>query len=509
MPTLTRILIALASCLAFLFSASAASAERRLALVIGNSDYQHATPLRNPSNDARAMALKLAGLGFDLVEGYDLTRSEMDSVLREFAREARSSDLNVFFYAGHGMAVAGTNYLVPIDAEFQDETALDFEAVPVDFILRQMSLSDAVNLVFLDACRDNPLSASLSRSMGATRSAAISSGLAEMSVDNSGKGVAIAFATSPGEVAFDGDGANSPFTTALLRHIDAANTDITQILSRVTGDVYEATSQAQRPWLNTSLTGPVVLNAITPVALLTTPAIPTENERVASTAPATSNLEEQRLLFDLARDSGAIEDYEAYLDTFPEGLFANNARRMIQTLREQAVEVAAVTPQVEAPPIRSISETGPLVLNPSVQLTAVATTQASEELLQLDRQARGNIQSRLNAAGFIVGGVDGQWGRRTRSGIRSWQAANGLISTGFVNAGQLDLLVSQTEGRFTPYVPSATSVPAAQRPASSSSRRAPAQQRQEQQLPASRPQVSIPAGDMGRFVGGVLRELSR
>ncbi len=491
MLRLPRLFFLFAFSIAFLASATVASAERRLALVIGNSDYQHGTPLRNPTNDARAIAAKLAGLGFDLVEGYDLSRSEMDGVLRQFAREARQSDINIFFYAGHGMSVGGTNYLVPTDAEFLDETALDFEAVPVDFILRQMSLSNAVNLVFLDACRDNPLSRSLSRSMGATRSAAITQGLSEIKIANAGTGVAIAFATSPGEVAFDGDGANSPFTEALLRHIGTENADITQILSRVTGDVYEATDQAQRPWLNTSLTGPVVLNKVTPVAL--TPSAPLTD--AGGTAPpppsANVNLEEQKLLFDLARETGAIEDFQAYLDTFPNGLFANNARRTIQSLRTE--EVASLIPQVKMPQTatRSINEVGPLVLSPSTQLTGVAATKESEDALGLDRTARGNIQSRLNAAGFNVGGVDGKWGANTRRGVKAWQSANGLIGTSFLNSGQLDLLVSQTEGRYQPYT-----APVARAPSSSN---------------ATRPRrASGPsAGDVGAFFGSVIRELNR
>ena len=493
MLKLSKRLFLFALSVVFLASATVASAERRLALVIGNSDYQHATPLRNPTNDARAMAGALAGLGFDLVEGYDLSRAEMDGVLRQFAREARQSDINVFFYAGHGMSVGGTNYLVPTDAEFLDDTALDFEAVPVDFILRQMSLSDAVNLVFLDACRDNPLSRSLSRSIGTTRSAAITQGLSEMKLENAGTGVAIAFATSPGEVAFDGDGVNSPFTEALLRHIGTENADITQVLSKVTGDVYEATDQAQRPWLNTSLTGPVVLNKVTPLAL-TSSAPDTDDGGPAPAPSANDNLQEQKLLFDLARETGAIEDYQAYLDTFPKGLFANNARRTIQSLRTE--DVASLSPQVEMPrtATRSINEVGPLVLSPSTQLTGVAATKESEDALGLDRTARGNIQSRLNTAGFNVGGVDGKWGANTRRGLKAWQSANGLIGTGFLNSGQLDLLVSQTEGRYQPYT-----VPVARAKSSSTASRPRTQQR------TSGPS----AGDVGAFFGSVIRELNR
>ncbi|MEM0921547.1 MAG: caspase family protein [Pseudomonadota bacterium] len=441
---------------------ASASVERKVALVIGNGAYIHASPLANPVNDAQAMSNKLESLGFETYAGFDLDKFGMERLLRDFSRASRASDVNVFFYAGHGMSVNGVNYLVPVDAAFQDETALDFEAVAVDFITRQMSLSDAVNLVFLDACRDNPLANTLSRSMGGgTRSAAVNNGLAEMKVSNSGKGMAIAFATSPGEVALDGEGVNSPFTTALLRHLDAENTDIAEVFTRVTGDVYNSTDKQQRPWLNVSLTGPVMLN---PVVRLQEPA-PTEQmaalapavPQAPATGPGTQRLEEQKLLFDLARETGDVDDYRAYLESFPQGLYANNARRMIRKLEGGAVQNTRTqaTAALPAPPANSrsaqISEVGPLVLPVTATLRSMPSSEASEVQLELDRTRRGNIQSRLNAAGHNVGGVDGQWGRKTRAGISNWQLANGLSPSGYLNVPQYQLLVSQTEGRYTPY----------------------------------------------------------
>ena len=448
----------LTTAIAVLFAATlSASAERRLALVIGNGSYQHTTRLPNPVNDAQAISNKLAGLGFEIHEGYDLDKAGMDRVLRNFARSASESDLNVFFYAGHGMSVDGTNYLVPVDARFEDQTSLDFEAIAVDFVTRQMSISDAVNLVFLDACRDNPLSRSLSRSMGATRSA-VGGGLSEMKIASPGKGMAISFATSPGEVALDGEGNNSPFTQALLRHLDAENTDIAEVFSRVTGDVYEQTNQAQRPWQNVSLTGPVVLNPVTRLVQ------PTESANTESaTAPSSSDmLEEQKILFGLARETGAVEDYQAYLDSFPNGLFANNARRMIRSLQGSQTAALGGTTNVERTTggsngnvnlAASIDETGPLVLPITNNLRGALANQGTEQALDLDRKQKGDIQAMLNASGHNVGGVDGRWGNKTRNGISNWQLANGLVATSYLNAPQLELLRSQTHGRYTPYTP--------------------------------------------------------
>ena len=458
MPKLLKIL---AICFVSLSFATYASAnlEKKIALVIGNGNYLYATPLANPANDARAMASKLESLGFETYTGFDLDKFGMEHLLRDFSRASRQADVNLFFYAGHGMSVDGVNYLVPVDAAFEDETALDFEAVPVDFVTRQMSLSNAVNLVFLDACRNNPLASNLSRSMGVTRSAAVQNGLAEMKVANSGKGMAIAFATSPGEVALDGEGSNSPFTTALLRHIDAENTDIAEIFTRVTGEVYESTGEAQRPWLNVSLTGPVVLNPVARVQPVT-PVVPLDGQGMGTSEVANNMLEEQKLLFALARETGDVEDYRAYLDSFPNGLYANNARRMIRKLDSSVT--APVTTQTamlggnapnsaQATRAASISEAGPLVLTVTPALRNMPATQATEASMNMDRTFKGNIQARLNATGNNVGSVDGQWGPKTRAGISNWQSANGLVPTGYLNEPQYQLLVSQTDGRFTPY----------------------------------------------------------
>ena len=240
-----------------------AALEKRVALIIGNGAYTNAPALANPVTDARAMAKKMRAMGFEIVEGYDLDKSGLERTVRDFANTSKDADLSLFFYAGHGIAVENKNYLIPIDARFEDSSALDFEAVPVNLVTRQMQYSDGVSLVFLDACRDNPLARTLSRSMGSsTRSSGIGSGLAAMKITNPGKGLAIAFATSPGAVAYDGKGDHSPFTNALLKHIDEPNTDITEIMSRVTGEVVRSTNHKQRPWLNTSLTGSVILNQV-------------------------------------------------------------------------------------------------------------------------------------------------------------------------------------------------------------------------------------------------------
>jgi uncharacterized caspase-like protein len=226
-----------------------AAADKRVALVIGNSAYQHTAPLRNPSNDASDMAAKLRALGFDVIEGTDLTKSEMESRIRTFSDKLTGSDVGLFFYAGHGLAVDGKNFLAPVDASLKSDADVDFETVELNLVLKQMERNSRLSLVFLDACRNNPLATSLA---SGSRSLAVSRGLARV---EKAVGMMIAFATRPEDVALDGEGRNSPFTGALLRHIDQEGASVNDLMIEVRNDVLKATDGKQVPWENSSLTG--------------------------------------------------------------------------------------------------------------------------------------------------------------------------------------------------------------------------------------------------------------
>ena len=229
-----------------LVSTAVASTGGRVALVIGNGSYQFAPDLKNPSNDAAAMAERLRTLGFETVEGLDLDYDAMRATLRDFARQSKGAEVAIVYYAGHGIAVNGINYLVPTDARLDDPVDWEVQVFPLDDMLRLMRHAEGASLVFLDACRDNPLAEVLAGSMGTTTRSIGARGLARVDVEADGVGMAIAFATSPGEVAEDGEGENSPFTSALLNHIGTPNTDITEIMSKVTGEVVRETNQRQR-----------------------------------------------------------------------------------------------------------------------------------------------------------------------------------------------------------------------------------------------------------------------
>jgi Caspase domain len=230
-----------------------ATAETRVALVIGNGAYQNTTPLANPSNDARDMAAALKGAGFDVVEAFDADKRGVDGALRRFTEKLANADVALFFYAGHGLQVGAQNYLVPTDAKLERERDLDFEAVKLEFILRQMEIDrdGKTSIVILDACRDNPLTRNLARSMG-TRSAAIGQGLAAA---NTGLGTFIAYSTQPGNVALDGDGRNSPFTAAMVKHMSVSGRNLPATMIEVRKDVVAATGGRQVPWDHSALTG--------------------------------------------------------------------------------------------------------------------------------------------------------------------------------------------------------------------------------------------------------------
>src|SRR6201999_2545921 len=258
-----RFLIAALSLLGLLVSADIAKADKRVAFVVGNGAYKNVAPLPNPAIDAKAMAKVLRNVGFDVVEGTNLTRDKMTERLLEFGKKAQGADVAVFFYAGHGIAIGGTNYLLPIDADIKSEMDVKLgAAINIDLTLDQ-TMSDAkVKLVFLDACRDNPFAARIRST--ATRSVSVQSGLAEM---KSGEGTLIAFATGPGQTALDGQGGtNSPFTRALMANITQPGVEIQQAMTRLRAQVSDETNKGQLPWGHTNLTGSVYLNPVAPAA---------------------------------------------------------------------------------------------------------------------------------------------------------------------------------------------------------------------------------------------------
>jgi hypothetical protein len=227
----------------FLSQPSIRASEIRTALVIGNGDYRN-SPLRNPVNDAKAMADILADLGFYVIKGENLTQNRMKRQIDRFGKKIEQGGVGLFYYAGHGMQVKGYNYLIPVDENIQQEVDIEFEAVRVDRVLSKMDTAgNRLNIVILDACRNNPFARSFRSS---------SKGLAHMDAPS---GTLIAYSTNPGSVAIDGEGKNGLYTEELLKHITTPGLRIEDVFKRVRTTVRVRSNNRQTPWEASSLEG--------------------------------------------------------------------------------------------------------------------------------------------------------------------------------------------------------------------------------------------------------------
>lgn len=444
--------------------ADRALAEKRVALIIGNAEYANATSLANPANDANAIADSLERLDFSVVRGIDMGLMDMRRAVREFSRQLDGADVALFYYAGHGMQVFGENYLIPIDAELADEADLDFSSLKIDLVLRQMEREPRIKIVILDACRDNPFETQLARSMGATRSTrALGSGLAEI---NPAGGTMIAFATDPGDVALDGTGKHSPFTEALLKHIETPGLEVNVMMTRVRGDVFRSTGERQRPWTNTSLTGEFYLAAepeAEPVEVASLPDAP-------ASAPSFDERQIELALWNAVADSGQTEDYQAYLAQYPNGVFAAVARNRIAALEtaddpaepaqeegDRALKVnpddisdAPPDPAPAQPPPAPVEAAAPADPEKPEEATPAPAPQAPvdhaalEKEIALSRTERRAVQRRLTLIGYSTRGVDGVFGPGTRNAITGWQKESGLPATGYLTSETHARLINQT-----------------------------------------------------------------
>jgi uncharacterized caspase-like protein len=290
---------------------SSASAEKRVALVIGNSAYQHTAKLANPKNDATDVAAALRTLGFEVVEGFDLDKTQMERRIRIFAAALNGADVGLFFYAGHGLQVSGQNYLIPTDAELTTPDALDFETVRLDLVQRTMERETPTNILFLDACRNNPLARNLARAMG-TRSIDLRSGLAPV---ESGRGTLISFSTQPGNVALDGDGRNSPYAGSLVKQLATSTDDLTSMLLTVRKEVIASTRGRQVPWEHSALTDRLFFR-VSPIAASppTPPPSQTLSPSPLPVAPPVSPAENaDAIAWRQAQATDTIEAYTKYL----------------------------------------------------------------------------------------------------------------------------------------------------------------------------------------------------
>jgi hypothetical protein len=295
-----------------------ASAEKRVALVIGNGTYAHAPHLPNPRHDADDVAAALKRLDFDTIQGIDLDQAGMQEAAIRFARAARTADVAVFYYSGHAMQYAGVNYLVPTDAQLRDDADLR-RMTRVDEILADLQQAKNLRVLVLDSCRDNPLADELKRSLGLTRGASIGRGLAKM---ESPDGTIISYATQAGRTATDGADRNSPFTSAFLKHIEDKE-DIVTVFHRIGSNVYETTKGTQVPELSLSFFGEFYLNGKLQITL--TPPAPTELADPCAAAESH---------WKSAEAVGSIAAFQDHIARFPNCTFSGLARTRIEQLEK-------------------------------------------------------------------------------------------------------------------------------------------------------------------------------
>ena len=255
MPVLSHRWV-LAVCL-FLVMTSAALADKRVALVVGNSAYQKVGQLPNPAHDAGAIGALFKVMAFDVVEAkFDLGVADLRRALRDFTDQVHDADIGVVYYAGHGMEVNGVNYLIPVDAKLERDIDIEDEAVSLDRVLRTIEDAKRLRLVILDACRDNPLTRSMKRS-ASTRS--IGRGLAK--IEDLTSDTLVAYAARAGSFADDGAGENSPYTAALIKYLPLPALDLRLALGRVRDEVLRTTNKRQEPFVYGSLGGAEIVLA--------------------------------------------------------------------------------------------------------------------------------------------------------------------------------------------------------------------------------------------------------
>jgi uncharacterized caspase-like protein len=296
-------------------------AEKRVALVLANSAYENAARLSNPANDAAAVAATLKGAGFDVIDSrLDLRIVDMRRALRDFADQARDADIAVIYFAGHGIEIDGTNYLIPTDAALERDTDIYDETFSLDRVLLAIEPAKMLRLVIVDACRNNPFADRMKRTVG---SRAVTRGLAR--IEPATSNTLVAFAAKAGSTALDGNGTNSPYATALVKHIATPGLDLRRAFGFVRDDVMRVTGNKQEPYLYGSLGGE-------DVALVPNP--------VAST-PAANAQSEIRRDYELALQLGNKEAISAFLAQYPEGYYSTLAKLQLAKIAAEEARVAA------------------------------------------------------------------------------------------------------------------------------------------------------------------------
>ncbi|MFK4503235.1 putative caspase-like protein [Bradyrhizobium japonicum] len=384
--------------LALLFGAAPALAGKRVALVLANSSYQYAPSLANPVNDGAVMAKTLKDAGFEIVESrHDLSALETRRVLRDFADATRDADIAVIYYAGHGIEVEGSNYLIPVDAKLERDTDVYDQGLSLDRVLVTVEPAKQLRLVILDACRDNPFGKTMKRTVV---SRGIGRGLAQ--VEPNSPNTLIAYSAKAGFTAQDGDGANSPFTMALSKHLTTPGLDVRRAFGFVRDDVLKSTGNKQEPFVYGSLGGEDV------------PLVPVKVVAAAPVAPvANPQAADIRRDYELALQVGNRPAWEAFLAQHPDGFYANLAKLQVEKIGAEQAHAAATEKAKQAEAERDRLAAHGAQKDAQAKAKAAADAKAAEQVQlaaqkakeQVQQQAAAAEQQRVNLAAAAPGAV--------------------------------------------------------------------------------------------------------
>ncbi|MDA9506204.1 caspase (peptidase) [Bradyrhizobium sp. CCBAU 11386] len=366
--------------LALLFGAEPAFAGKRVALVLANSAYQHAPSLTNPVNDGSVMAKTLKDAGFDTVDyRHDLSALDTRRVLRDFADATRDADIAVVYYAGHGIEVEGSNYLIPVDAKLERDTDVYDEALSLDRVLVAVEPAKQLRLVILDACRDNPFGRTMKRTVA---SRGIGRGLAQ--VEPTSPNTLIAYSAKAGFTAQDGDGANSPFTVALSKHLTTPGLDVRRAFGFVRDDVLKSTGNKQEPFVYGSLGGDDV------------PLVPVKVAAAAAGAPVANPQADIRRDYELALQVGNRAAWDAFLAQHPDGFYSSLAKLQLEKIGAEQAHVAAIEKAKQAEAERD--RLAALGAQKDAQAKAAADAKAAEQAQLAAQKAKEQAQQQAAAA---------------------------------------------------------------------------------------------------------------
>ncbi len=381
-------------------------AETRIALVIGNGAYRSVPRLPNPANDAKAVAAALRRSGFDTIIATDLDEHAMEDATIRFSRAARTADVALFYYSGHALQFNGVNYLAPVDATLADESDLR-RMTRVDEIVADLQQAKSLRILVLDSCRDNPFAEQLRRSIGATRALPIGRGLAKIDAP---QGMIMAYATQAGHTAEDGEGNNSPYTTAFLKHIEEQS-EIGTIFREVSEDVYETTKHEQLPELSLSIIGRFYLRGKGEGAVDGNAPAGTTAQPIATTGTD----------FEAAVAVDSVAGWDAFLERHPEGFYADLARERKAGLQKKGESVASLaSPAEKADP--------------------------QQPALDLPRA----LQAELRRVGCNTGSLDGNWNEASQKALELFNKHAGMkLDVKVASADALDVVKSKT-GRVCP-----------------------------------------------------------